>query len=188
MSKTKYSDRRSAPRSNDGQFTLSYKTIGALGSILLIAGTLFAGMRSLATKDDVNALATKYDTTYSSIEKRVWNLEIQFASLFGKNATGSPALLHPSTSEPHHAPVLIRTQAAQYPEASANAPAMPRWQRQKRVVITYEFIKGHELHPTPGGAYALLGEDGNDYSIDDVIAILIREHQEQYHPQMKMKK
>ena len=46
----------------------------------------------------------------------------------------------------------------------------------RRVVVPVDFIERYRLRPSKGGAYAVLGEDGNYYSIDDVVRVLIREH------------
>lgn len=46
----------------------------------------------------------------------------------------------------------------------------------RRVVVPEEFIERYRLRPSKGGAYSVLGADGNYYAIDDVVAVLIREH------------
>ena len=167
-------------RANDAQFTLSYKTLGAVVSLVVLIGGLWSAIGKVATKDDVKELATTYGTTYQAIESRVRNLEIQFATFFGKSNT-SPASLKATPSEDDTNPEFSLVQyGGQMPDYSGPSQNAPRAYQPptRRVVVTMLFIKEHELQPTRGGVYGLLGEDGQFYSLDDVLSILVKEHDE----------
>ena len=60
-------------------------------------------------------------------------------------------------------------------DSSGNAPAQQRYiPPNRKVVVTLEFIKVYNLQPAHGGGYGVLGEDGQFYLLDDVIAVLVR--------------
>lgn len=141
---------RSRNRSDSGSFTLSFKTLGAIvAAFTLIAGVWQAGDK-IATKVDLQTTQQRI----SALEDRVRAAELQMARFFGA---------HPEPSSYQKSSLKL----ASYGEEAAPA---------RRVVVTTDFVRSHELQPTRGGSYSLLGEDGRYYALDDVIAILVREH------------
>lgn len=139
----------------NGHFSISYGTIGALVGVVTLIVILMTAVKNLAMKSDV-------DVTWQRVvllQDKVQALEVQMARYFGaKPATAiQPTKLH----------------LAAYPQdmPAASAPITPR-----RIVVSMAFIKEHQMTPSRGGAYVLLGADGQSYSLDDCIAELIAEH------------
>ena len=165
---------------DSGHFSISYGTIGALVGVLTIIGILVAGVQHLAMKSDL-------DMTWQrvvNLQDKVQGLEIQMARYFGTKPSGVSA---PDGNQPgnYHPSKLMRS--AFQSQDDVKVPGT------RRIVVSLEFIKDHQLTPSRGGAYVLLGADGQNYSLDDCMAALIEEHDKSHadsdnvQMQMKMK-
>lgn len=123
--------------------------IKTLGTVLGVVLALGGAVYGIST-----GIATKSD--FKELESRVRAVERSIDRFFGKAAV-------PSASVESSPGVVF-----------AASPSEPR----RTVAVTKEFIADHKLQPSGGGSYLLLGEDGRMYSLDDVLAALIREHKQ----------
>lgn len=143
---------------SNGHFSISYGTIGALVGIVTLVGLIMSGVTHLAMKSDV-------DVTWQRVilvQDKVQALEVQMARYFGAK---------PATSVQ---PAKLKVVAYQ----GEQVPAVPPPAR--RIVVSLEFIKDHQMVPSRGGAYVVLGADGQNYSLDDCVAALIEEHDKEH--------
>jgi hypothetical protein len=179
------------PAKGSGSFSISYSTIGVMGSILVMLVTLVTIGSKIATKADVDSIKSTITPVITQHEDRIRALEIQMARYFGASQTG----LRTQPSSEVDMRTGVRLVLAQYqfptiPDTSSNAPLAqaPSAQRPavlppRRVVVPTQLIREYEMQPTRGGTYALLGEDGRYYSLDDVLAVIIQIHVRE--PQVK---
>jgi hypothetical protein len=153
-----------------GGVRITYKGLGAAGTALGILLALFTLGGKLATKSDIDGLKSAVTPTLNQHEARIRDLELQNAAHFG----ASPAGTRPSADAPPSAEarfILAQMQMQQQIPAAS--------QVQRPVVVPLELIQQYRLPPTSGGTYALLGEDGRYYSLDLVLAVIIRMHLEE---------
>jgi hypothetical protein len=124
-----------------------------LGLVLGVVLTLAGAFWGVATN-----IVVKSD--FKELSNRVREIERSIDRFFGKGMTPT-ASVAPETGTVH---------------AAASEPGEPR-----TVVLTKQFLANHNLQPSRGGSYQLLGDDGRFYSLDDVLAILVREHPQVRH-------
>jgi hypothetical protein len=178
---------------NGGRISISYSTIGLIGSVLGILIALVTIGSKIATKADVESIKSTISPVVSQHEDRIRALEIQMARYFGSSSATSyrrapTSELQIQKENPHF--ILTQyPQVPQIPDVSANAPrqqnpSLPSLP-PRRTVVPLVMIKEYNMTPTRGGSYALLGEDGLYYSLDDVLAALIQIHIRE--PQFKNK-
>lgn len=164
----------------NGRFTISYGTIGVLGSILVMVITLWTIGSRIATKADVDTIKALLEPVLDKHEARIRDLELQMARYFGASQTGIRQAPSAELEQDLRKANLVLAQYVPMPipdaGSSANAPSS-RGQYPipaRRPVVPVVMIREYSMEPTRGGAYALLGEDGRYYSLDDVLAILIQ--------------
>lgn len=136
--------------------TISYQALGAILTILAIVGTVWKSIDHFASKEDIAVLSEAIKTDGA----RIRDLERNWDRYFGATAAG----VKPSKTAQNGGRFILASLA----EAAE--------QRPRPVVVTREFIDVYRLQPSKGGSYTVLGEDGNFYSIDEVIAILVGAH------------
>lgn len=141
------------------------------GVILGLLGTGYKVVTSVATKSDVESIKAAITPTLTDHDKRIRDLELSNAAHFG----ASPTAVRPSASE--SVPQRVMATLAQYVASSYQSQAkIPPQALQRRVVVPMELILAYNLQPTAGFTYALLGEDGRYYSLDDVLYVIIHIH------------
>jgi hypothetical protein len=178
-------DRRKSDQGSGNKISISYATVGVIGSILAIVFALWTVANKVATKEDVESIKATITPTLTAHESRIRDLELQFARYFGASQTSA----HPTPASdvfddrPIKANFVLAAQyggpypQTQAPAASAAAPRIPpNLGIQRITVVPFEMIKQFNMEPTIGGAYAVLGEDGRYYNLDQVLSILIRMH------------
>ena len=168
-------DRR---RSGNGRLSISYSTIGVIGSILAMLIALVTIGSKIATKEDVASIKAAISPVLDQHDSRIRSLELQMASHFGASPASSRPV--PSSTEKldiRQANFVLAQYIPQIPDASGNQPSIrqtPIPLPARRVVVPMAMVKEYMMEPTRGGSYALLGEDGRFYAVDDVLAIIIR--------------
>lgn len=176
--------RKNTPEPNRDRLSISYSTIGAIGGILLIVGMMWGVATKIATKADVDSIKSSIAPTLTDHETRIRGIELQLASYFGASRTATPRPV-PSSDENeqvHKAGfVLAQYQVPQIPDPNASSANAPMAQRAyslppRRVVVPLEIITSYKLEPTRGGSYAVLGQDGKYYSLDDILYVIIEMH------------
>lgn len=193
--------------SKDG-LHISYATIGAIVGLLAILTGIWRVGSAVATKSDIDSATTSIRLLISSItpvldkhEDRIRTLELQMARYFGASQSSFkpsdapvgdsfPALSLTNWTKCDDRIVSVPAfQLAQYsqsqtsqsaPSASSTYDAKRQLEFPRRVVVPQLMIKLYDLQPSRGGVYALLGEDGRYYALDDVMAVIIRMHFEEH--------
>lgn len=155
-------------KNGNGGIRVSYAALAAFAGLLAITGTLWKVGSAIATKTDISGLEAAIRPELTEHEMRIRTLELDMASHFGASPTSSRQSADPS----HIAQAsLALTDYLQ----SQNIPS-----GQSRVVVVPSvMIDAYHLQPTRGGTYAVLGQDGRYYSVDDVLALLIQIHLEE---------
>lgn len=169
--KRQYVTRVPAANGNGGGLHVSNQGLAAIAAALAALAIVWAGVRNVATVSDLSVR----DAEINTLQVQEKSLEVNFARFFGKSAPTPSAEPEP---QPAHDPSFLM--AAQYvtagtPQISANAQASKLPQR--RVVVPSWYINQFHLEPWHGGSYAVLGEDGAFYALDDIIATLIAAHE-----------
>lgn len=166
---------------NGGGLHLSYAGIGAIVSLLGVLVIAWKVTASVALKDDVRGAqeACKADvkvveSKVDVVDNRERGTELLLAKYFGRNA---PDTAPSSDTRPTDLPLPFVLEA-QYGVTADQASVQQAARAQRRIVVKLWFIKQFNLQPFHGGAYTLLGEDGNSYSLDDVLAALIDIHEQ----------
>lgn len=159
--------KQSAPaRIASGQVSLSYATITiivvVIGAVLGLGRALWSMAAEIATKSDVALISAQIAPKLDGHEARIRELELQMARQFGASPAG--ARVAPASGEFYPNMNMI---LAQY-----TTQALPT----RRVVVPFEMIKQFQMEPSRGGVLVVMGEDGKAYSLDDVLAIIIRLH------------
>ncbi|SRR6266566_4420541 len=163
----------------NGRISISYSTIGVIGSILAILIALVTIGSKIATKEDVASIKAAISPVLDQHDSRIRSLELQMASHFGASPTSTRPLPSAVEEQGIHRANFILTQYVPLPipDVSGNQPSVrqqPIPLPPRRVVVPIEMIKQYSIEPTRGGPYALLGEDGRYYALDDILAILIK--------------
>ena len=166
-------------KNGGGEKTFTFTTTGIVKIVtgMLAVAALVGGtwrmVGSIATKDDVNSIKALVSPQISDHEMRIRSLELSNAAHFG----ASPMSARPGSTYPGEFEAGFVLAQMQYPNSVARQSQIPAEQTQfRRVVVPQELIESYKLPPTRGGTYALLGEDGRYYSLDDVLAVIIRMH------------
>lgn len=142
--------------------TVSYAGLGAIVAVLVIGGTTWKAVGSIATKADITSIQMALSPRLDRHEDWIRQLQLDWAARFG----ASPVSTRPnSTGDIFGAFPVLAQFAAQKQETSP-----------QRAVVPIELIDLYKLQPTRGGSYNLLGEDGRYYSLDDVLFVIIRLH------------
>ena len=156
-------------------FTLSYQALGGIVALISVLGVGYGGVQKIATKGDIERAQSAVNTKVTEVRKevdeqdaRIRDLERQWDRFFGMSGPSSPT---PSDFdlEPLSGPtnLLLVSQ-------SGRANRQEKFRPRRPVVLSYGFISRFDLHPSRGGTYGVLGEDGHMYSLDEVLAVLIR--------------
>lgn len=152
----------------NGSFQLSYSTLGAIGAVVALLGSLWSVGSKVASKSDIDSLKAAITPQLDQHENRIRALEIDLARYFGPSQANSrPAPSASIQDQPQRTSLIL----AQYSVSQQAVQPPPR-----RAIIPIEMIREYSMEPSHGGAYTLLGDDGRSYSIDDIIAILIKIH------------
>lgn len=135
---------------------LSQSQLAIIGSVLAIATGIYGGVNNIATKGDIAIVEARVEKQ----DERLRSTELALARFFGQ----PPGSVKPSSDDGNFQgrPFVRVAQLKMQPPPT------------RRVVVPEWFINDYLLEPTEGGAYAVLGEDGKYYSIDDVMAMVIR--------------
>lgn len=164
-------------RASDGKaVTVSYATVllflSVIGGLIGIwkFGSDITG--KIATKADIDGLKVAMQPVLTQHESRLRDLELQFARFFGASQSNLRSVPNSETMEAQPAHFVL----AQYPNVSQFPQQQQMQQVQRRVVVPLEMIEVFRMEPSRGGVYGLQGEDGRVYSLDDVMAALIRMH------------
>ncbi len=173
MPKKQVKERASQSGTSKPGVSLSYAAISALVGLLAVAGVIWKVGSAVATKDDVASIKLLITPVLEKHEDRIRSLELQVARYFGASQTSG----HPLPSRDEGGVIQAGVMLAQYQQA---APSLEqKIETTRRVVVPDEMIRAYELQPSRGGVYAVLGEDGRLYSLDDVLAVIIRLHLEE---------
>ncbi len=165
--------------STNGGLRISYAGIGAAVGLLIIAGTIWGIGSKLATKSDIESIKATISPILDRHESRIRDIELQLARFFGAQQTrATPS----GDTEPVKQASYILAQYQQQQDSSANKAALVM---QRRVVVPQELIEAYNLQPARGGSYTVLGEDQRFYSLDDVLAVIIRMHLQERPLRMK---
>lgn len=172
------SEQRSAAPPTEKVFSFTVKGLVAGGAGLLVLfgvlgyvwRTTSSVLGAIATKSDVAAIASSVGPRLDKAEQRIYNLELLNAAHFG----ASPSGFQPGASGDVIADA--RFVLAQF--SNMQQQTIPSEVR-RRVVVPQELITSYRLSPSQGGTYALLGEDGRYYSLDDVLSVVIQMHLEE---------
>jgi len=175
-------NRPAATNGRNGGFKISYAALGGIIGILTIAGAVWKVGSTIATKDDVLSIKQAITPILDKHEDRIRALEIQVARFFGPSQTSGPTISGPvNRPSSDESPMLSAFKMRFVSEVSRAVSDGEQSAQQKaenlpprRVVVPEQVIKMYDLMPSRGGTYSLLGEDGKLYSIDDVLAVMIR--------------
>lgn len=156
-------------------FRISFAALGAIGTAFALIIGLWQISARVATKSDIDSIRVTISPVLDRHENRIRDLELQMARTFGASPMSAVPRANDIPAEPDTLPTihLAQFQTAQIPNV-AQMPIPPTVQR--RVVVPVQLIEMFNLEPTRGGVYALLGEDGRYYGLDDVLAVIIRLH------------
>jgi len=149
--------------------------------LLAVAGVIWKVGSAVATKDDVASIKLLITPVLEKHEDRIRTLELQVARYFGASQTSG----RPTPSRGAGVLAQAGIVLAQYQQ---QAEAKRALEAPRRVVVPDELVQLYGLTPTRGGTYAVLGEDGRLYSLDDVLAVIIRVHLEEKTVRRLMKK
>lgn len=130
----------------NGGFYLSWGHIRGIGALLGVILIVWAAGENLVLENDLTPVKERL----ASVESRVREVERTQDRMFGAQPSGASLTLLSLLDSDGESP--------------------------RRVVVPEEFIERYKLSTSRGGAYVLLGEDGNYYAIDDVVWVLIKEH------------
>ena len=141
----------------NGGFYLSWGHIRGIGALLGVILIVWAAGENLVLENDLTPVKERL----ASVESRVREVERTQDRMFGAAPSGYE---WEEVSPPDSGAILTLI-------GSVVPLESPR-----RVVVPVDFIEHYRLRPSKGGVYAVLGEDGSYYAIDDVVRVLIREH------------
>jgi hypothetical protein len=137
-------------------FYMSFKQLGAIGTLVAILGGGVGAVNKLAFKTDLNPL---WDAEKDH-ESRIRELERAMDRFFGQK---TPAVV------PVPAPAPFTLRPVQWKMAAKMEAQMP----SRIVVVPKWFVDQYHLHPAASVGYKVLGEDGQLYSVDQVLAVMI---------------
>ena len=148
----------------------SFLTIG--GIVVFLVGGIWTASTQLVLKSDIATLKDEtlkpMQTQTAKLGERVRDLELFRARYFGGSGT----------AESTEAEDVRTTGFTQVVLQSGKQRQQKIFeQKQARsVVVPREFIRRYNLLPARGFGYRVLGADGREYALDDILAILLEQH------------
>jgi len=156
--------------------------------LLAVAGVIWKVGSAVATKDDVASIKLLITPVLEKHEDRIRTLELQVARYFGASQTSGRPTPSRGAGVLAQAGIVLAQAGIVLAQYQQQAEAKRALEAPRRVVVPDELVQLYGLTPTRGGTYAVLGEDGRLYSLDDVLAVIIRVHLEEKTVRRLMKK